>query len=1140
MEPGRGTQNRLRGPRPTPITTPQPNNNAVPNITVPATSTSRPASPNSSWIQSGSPTSPNLTRAMAQEDRRRLYALRTEVQRSPNPAFSTSSPKSGDSSPTITNGVKNPASPVLHRSSQIPTNANGDAQRLLPRVVVQNGVQQQSAPPIILQTPSPSTGSSGGSGNSSSKPLFIPPRSSHLPGMPPERMSSKTVETLPVVTSAPPIITPSSRYSVQQTPIPSMPAIPVMESSKDVLQPIQQQQPVQKPQQQHIQQQQPIQQPQPLQQHQPVQQSRQQPIQSQYPVVSRQSPKPPAITNSVPQNRFIKAAAAQASIASLPSRSASPRIEASSIVESPPQTRLKQWMNDTAVEDARTSQQEIQAGNNLLAIPLQQQGVSDGQKRNPTNMKTRSTFYRSNSNINNNNSNNYDNDDDIRITKAGSKIVRSRTVNTIRRGLRLFADDLPPSPTAADAYSLDNDEDDEVLDEDDGSEKTAGVEIAWRHLNYVVEQDTRGWDFGFGPMKKPTRKQLLIDLNGQAKPGEMLAIMGGSGAGKTTLLNVLSGRARGGHATGDVRFNNEPSDARWRSAVGYVQQEDIFFETLTVRETLQYAALLKLPDTMSKAQKMARVDKVVAQMRLSRRLDTKVGNSIIRGISGGEQKRLHIASELLGSPKMLFLDEPTSGLDAYNAFKVTQLIKNNAKRANQTVVMTIHQPRKEILDLFDRIMILSRGKIVFYGSIDSALPHFAHIGYPVPPLKNPADHFLDVATLDNSTPENKVKSAAHLDRLTGIWRDNFDSIAFPPFQSGPTTPQHRNRNRDSAHALGELRRGSARIRESDILHFGFYGWWKRFLILMLRHWQVYFRDIELWVMAIVSNSIAIFLFGYLWQHRPLTSAGGKSRLALFFMFGLDRYLSAVFGCVLAVPVRLSLYLRERTSGMYTGQMIYWSTYTATWLQFTPLTIIVLAAVYVCTGLQLDWIRFFHWFAVGLLLDLAGHTYGFLIGSCTDNVNVGLTSAILMVGIFAGFAGYVIVSVDIPNPLRWISWIDPTYYVYHAWTQNELTGLIFTCSVTDVICFPTGDSLLDYLSLRPFGVPLATGMLFVLSVGAAIVGAVLFDRFTQPTWMRAVNIVREEDLYRAITHGRGGAPAGGNGHNGRNRGALYNN
>ncbi|TPX48807.1 hypothetical protein SeLEV6574_g01840 [Synchytrium endobioticum] len=691
---------------------------------------------------------------------------------------------------------------------------------------------------------------------------------------------------------------------------------------------------------------------------------------------------------------------------------------------------------------------------------------------------------------------------------------RNDTANTIPRGLHLHTRD-EPLDTRTGAYSIDY-SDQELLDDHDPDPDpdNAGVELSWRQLNYVVDQyDSRGWRLGFE--KKSARKQVLYDMNGHAKPGEILAIMGGSGAGKTTLLNVLSGRARGGRATGDVRFNNEDVDAWWQSAVGYVQQQDLFFETLTVRETLQYAALLKLPDTMTHQQKMARVDKVVAQMRLSRRLDTKVGNSTIRGISGGEKKRLHIASELLGSPKVLFLDEPTSGLDAYNAYKATELIKKNAKKAKRTVVMTIHQPRKEILDLFDKILLLSRGRVVFYGSIDSALSYFAHIGYPVPPLKNPADHFLDVATLDNSTLENKMRSEAHLDQLTSIWRDHFDSIAFPPYTMSPTQRQQKKRQCTGAKTFSDLLR-DARIRESDIRTYGAWGWWKRFGLLMLRHWQVYSRDTELWIMALASNMLAIVLFGYLWHHRPATPAGARSRLALFFMFGLDRYLSAVFGCVLAVPLRLSLYLRERTSGMYPGYMIYWATYTATWLQFTLLTVAVLVAVYLWTGLQSTWMRFVHFFAAGVLLDLAGHTCGFVIGSSTDSVDVGLTAAILMIGIFAGFAGYVIVSANIPAPLKWISYINPSYYSYHVWAQNELAGLVLTCSPSDIVCLPTGDSLLDLLALRPFSAPVGLAVLFSLSVVFALIGAFIFDRFTRPTWMRTVQILSEgKDLGRPM-------------------------
>lgn len=136
--------------------------------------------------------------------------------------------------------------------------------------------------------------------------------------------------------------------------------------------------------------------------------------------------------------------------------------------------------------------------------------------------------------------------------------------------------------------------------------------------------------------------------------------------GKSTLLNVLAGRIGPGLLSGTILVNGVPRDpAYWTHVVGYVEQDDMMYEHLTVRETLQYSAELRLSRTVSPAEKLKRVDEVISQLGLKKCQDTIIGDSEVRGISGGERKRVSIGIEMVSSPKLLFLDEPTSGLDAF-------------------------------------------------------------------------------------------------------------------------------------------------------------------------------------------------------------------------------------------------------------------------------------------------------------------------------------------------------------------------------------------------------------------------------------------------------------------------------------------
>jgi ABC-type multidrug transport system ATPase subunit len=222
--------------------------------------------------------------------------------------------------------------------------------------------------------------------------------------------------------------------------------------------------------------------------------------------------------------------------------------------------------------------------------------------------------------------------------------------------------------------------------------------------------------------------RMLISL-GQITSGECIAIMGGSGAGKSTLLNTLAGRiAANTLLEGEITLNGTPRDeARWKLQCAYVEQDDILFTNLTVYETLLYSARLRLPSSMETQEKIGRVNTVISQLGLEGCRDTRIGNEIERGISGGERKRVSIGIELVTNPKILFLDEPTSGLDAFNAFNAMETLKKLAKSENKIVLVTIHQPRTDILELFDKIILLSMGKMVWFGPTSDCIDHFGKV-----------------------------------------------------------------------------------------------------------------------------------------------------------------------------------------------------------------------------------------------------------------------------------------------------------------------------------------------------------------------------------------------------------------------------
>lgn len=184
---------------------------------------------------------------------------------------------------------------------------------------------------------------------------------------------------------------------------------------------------------------------------------------------------------------------------------------------------------------------------------------------------------------------------------------------------------------------------------------------------------------------------------------------------------------------------------------------------MTVKECLEFAAKLKLPGTM--AQKMARVNLLISDLKLHKCANTKIGGPLVKGVSGGERKRTSIGVELITDPSLIFLDEPTTGLDSFTATSVMEILRNLAIDEGRTVISTIHQPNSDIFEMFDRLMLLARGKIIYFNEASKAVEYFGSIGYQCPELSNPADYFMSMMSIESiELDENTNKNTVFVDK----------------------------------------------------------------------------------------------------------------------------------------------------------------------------------------------------------------------------------------------------------------------------------------------------------------------------------------------------------------------------------------
>ncbi|KAL6202825.1 hypothetical protein ACLB2K_026530 [Fragaria x ananassa] len=243
--------------------------------------------------------------------------------------------------------------------------------------------------------------------------------------------------------------------------------------------------------------------------------------------------------------------------------------------------------------------------------------------------------------------------------------------------------------------------------------------------------------------KEETEKVILKGVTGMAEPGEILAMLGPSGSGKTTLLTALGGRLSG-QLAGTITYNGKTISNAMKRNTGFVSQDDFLYPHLTVTETLVFTALLRLPNTLTKEEKASQAESVIAQLGLSQCRNSIIGHEFLRGVSGGERRRVSIGQELLVNPSLLLLDEPTSGLDSTTARMIVTTLSELAS-GGRTIVMTIHQPSSKLFYMFHKLLLLSEGNALYFGKVSAVMDYFSDIGFSPSVPMNPADFLLDLA-----------------------------------------------------------------------------------------------------------------------------------------------------------------------------------------------------------------------------------------------------------------------------------------------------------------------------------------------------------------------------------------------------------
>ncbi|KAI3464637.1 hypothetical protein Pfo_021300 [Paulownia fortunei] len=556
-----------------------------------------------------------------------------------------------------------------------------------------------------------------------------------------------------------------------------------------------------------------------------------------------------------------------------------------------------------------------------------------------------------------------------------------------------------------------------------------GISLKFEDVNYKVRLK--------GNKNSDVEKCILQGVSGSVCPGEVLALMGPSGGGKTTLLNILSGRVKNNGGT--ITYNDQLYTKSLKRRIGVVLQDDIVFPHLTVKETLTYSALLRLPNTLSIGQKQERAMNVISELGLEGCQNTMIGGTFVRGVSGGERRRVCIGNEILLNPSLLFLDEPTSGLDSTTALRIIQMLHNIAQ-AGKTVVATIHQPSSRLFSKFDKLILLGNGRSLYFGKASEAMLYFSSIGCSPLIDMNPAEFLIDLA--NGNIKDKSIPSELEDKYLPG--GEGFES------KDGEPSPGDVHEYLLGAYESRASKMDKIQITIPIVLNHTLerqnmcnaeeWGatWSAQFSILFKRGLKERRHEYlsSLRITQVVSTAIIV---GLLWWNSDASSPKRvQDQAGLLFFISVFWAFFPVFTAIFTFPQERAMLAKERSVDMYKLSAYLIARNTSDLPLDLLLPIIFLIIIYFMVGLKLTFSAFSLTLLSIFLSIIAAQGLGLTIGAAFMDVKKATTLASVTVMTFMLSGGFFIKKV--PPFMSWIRYVSLNYHTYRLLLKIQYSCL----------------------------------------------------------------------------------------------------
>ncbi|KAA8649577.1 uncharacterized protein ATNIH1004_002248 [Aspergillus tanneri] len=551
-------------------------------------------------------------------------------------------------------------------------------------------------------------------------------------------------------------------------------------------------------------------------------------------------------------------------------------------------------------------------------------------------------------------------------------------------------------------------------------------------------------------------RRLLDHVDGWVKPGTLTALMGVSGAGKTTLLDVLANRTTMGVITGSMLVDGHPRDNSFQRKTGYVKQQDLHLQTSTVREALEFSALLRQPKHFTRQQKLDYVETVIRLLCMEEYADAIVGVAG-SGLNVEQRKRLTIGVELVARPKLLiFLDEPTSGLDSQTSWSICNLMETLTNNG-QAILCTIHQPSAILFQRFDRLLLLAPGgKTVYFGEIGKhshmLMDYLVRNGGPACPAgTNPAEHML---TVTGAAPGSQTE----ID-WPNVWRNSPEYQAVrdhltklkQPVEKPFTAPPTSDRSNDTEFAA---------------------PFTTQFFIVSKRVFQHLWRSPSyIYSKMFLCLASALFI-GFSFFNGANTQQGLQDQMLGVFMF-IIIFVQLVMQIIPAYVSQRTLYeSRECQSKTYAWQIFLLSSILSELMWNSLMAVLCFVAWYYPMGVWRNalYTNALHSRSALVILTLwAGFLWssslGHLVISGFDFAEMasGLCNFLMLMCMY--FCGIIARPDSFPRFWIFMYRVSPMTYLASAFLSATLSDAPMHCSETEVLSFmsPKNQSCEDYMA-----------------------------------------------------------------------------